>query len=155
MRPIEGIFLLLLIVVVYQFIFQEKNLKNNSLLKILFSIFVLHFFLEHTRWQMIPAYTTALIVILFGYKKFHLLIKGALILLLIVSLLIPIAVPVIKLPKLNGPYEIGSLTHHWIDHDREEWFTHENPDDNRQLMVQFWYPGIKNKKGDRSPYLDK
>jgi len=75
--------------------------------------------------------------------------------LLIVSLLIPIAVPVIKLPKLNGPYEIGSLTHHWIDHDREEWFTDENPDDNRQLMVQFWYPGIKNKKGDRSPYLDK
>ena len=75
MRPIEGIFLLLLIVVVYQFIFQEKNLKNNSLLKILFSIFVLHFFLEHTRWQMIPAYTTALIVILFGYKKFHLLIN--------------------------------------------------------------------------------
>ena len=155
MRPIEGIFLLLLIVVVYQFIFQEKNLKNNSLLKILFSIFVLHFFLEHTRWQMIPAYTTALIVILFGYKKFHLLIKGALILLLIVSLLIPIAVPVIKLPKLSGPYEISSLTHHWIDHDREEWFTHENPDDNRQLMVQFWYPGVKNKKGDRSPYLDK
>ena len=62
---------------------------------------------------------------------------------------------VIKLPKLTGPYKIGSLTHHWIDHDRAEWFTPEDPDDKRQLMVQFWYPGIKNKKSKRTPYLDR
>ena len=74
MRPLEAIFLLLLIFVVFQFFSQERKLQSNTLLKILFALFILHFFLEQTRWQMIPSYTTALIIILFGHKKIHFLI---------------------------------------------------------------------------------
>jgi len=155
MRPLEGLFLLLLILVVFQSFLKEKRFQNNTLLKIVFAIFVLHFFLEQTRWQMFPAYTTASILILIGHKKSGFLIKTALLSLLTLSIIVPVSVPVIKLPKLTGPYSIGSLTHHWIDHDRAEWFTPENPDDKRQLMVQFWYPGIKNKKNKRTPYLDR
>ena len=155
MRPLEAIFLLLLIFVVFQFFSQERKLQSNTLLKILFALFILHFFLEQTRWQMIPSYTTALIIILFGHKKIHFLTKIALMSLLVLSLLIPISVPVIKLPKLTGPYNIGSFTHHWIDNQRDEWFTHEDPNDKRELMVQFWYPGLKNKKAKQTPYLDR
>ena len=155
MRPLEGLFLLLLTLVVFQFFSKEKRFQNNTLLKIVFAIFVLHFFLEQTRWQMFPAYTTASILILIGHKKSGFLIKTALLSLLTLSIIVPVSVPVVKLPKLTGPYSIGSLTHHWIDHDRAEWFTPEDPDDKRQLMVQFWYPGIKSKKSKRTPYLDR
>ena len=155
MRPLEGLFLLLLILVVFQSLSQEKRFQNNPLLKITFALFVLHFFLEHSRWQMIPAYATALTLLIIGHKKNSYLTKIALLSLLILSIIIPISVPVIKLPKLTGPHDIGSLTHHWVDPKRAEWFTPENSDDKRQLMVQFWYPGIKNKKNKRTPYLDR
>ena len=35
-----------------------------------------------------------------------------------------------------------------------EWFTDENLDDTRQIMVQFWYPAEKVKKAKRTPYVD-
>jgi hypothetical protein len=72
---------------------------------------------------MFPAYTTASILIIIGHKKSGFLIKTALFTLLILSIIVPISVPVIKLPKLTGPYSIGSLTHHWIDHDRAVVYT--------------------------------
>ena len=134
MRPFEGLFLLLLILVVFQFFSKEKRFQNNTLLKIVFAILLLHFFLEQTRWQMFPAYTTALILIIIGHKKNGLLAKIALISLLILSIIIPISVPVIKLPKLTGPHDIGSLTHHWVDPKRAEWFTPENSDDKLSLI---------------------
>ncbi|MDB9884390.1 dienelactone hydrolase family protein [Candidatus Marinimicrobia bacterium] len=155
MRPLEGLFLLLLIFVVFQLFSEKKKFQNNTLLKIAFAVFVLHFLLEHGRWQMTPAYSMTLILVFIGHKKNGYLPKVALISLLIISIIIPISVPVIKLPKLTGPYSIGSLSHHWIDHNRSEWFTPEDSDDKRQLMMQFWYPGLKKKRNNRAPYLDR
>ena len=48
MRPLETIFLLLLIFVVFQFLSQERKFQSNTLIKILFALFILHFFLEQT-----------------------------------------------------------------------------------------------------------
>jgi hypothetical protein len=58
------------------------------------------------------------------------------------------------MPKLTGPFTVGTSIYHWVDKDRMEWFT-ETPNDKRQMMVQIWYPGEKNKKAKRSPYLDR
>jgi hypothetical protein len=43
-------------------------------------------------------------------------------------------------PPPTGPYEIGTLTYHWVDTQRGEVFS---PDAHarRELMVQIWYPG--------------
>lgn len=45
----------------------------------------------------------------------------------------------LQLPSLTGPFTVGTMTQHWIDEDRSEPAT-SNPDDKRELMVQFWYP---------------
>ena len=68
--------------------------------------------------------------------------------------MLSMAVPVIKIPKLTGPFTVGTSIYHWVDQDRLEWFT-ENPNDKRQIMVQIWYPGEKIKKAKRSSYLDR
>ncbi len=46
----------------------------------------------------------------------------------------------VKLPDLTGPYAVGTVSHHLIDESRVEAFTPDDQDDNRELMVQFWYP---------------
>ena len=58
------------------------------------------------------------------------------------------------MPKLTGKHSIGSTIHHWTDQERKEWFT-DDPNDVRQIMVQFWYPAQKTKKAEMTPYLDK
>jgi len=156
MRPFEVILLLLLSFVSLQTLsFSNKKWRVETLLKILFAIFVLHFFLEQSRWQMMPAYSLVFTLPFIKNKRLHSFSKLSVIFLLIISIILPFAVPVIKLPKLTGPNKIGSSTHHWIDSQRDEWFSHEKPNDKRQLMVQFWYPGLVNKKATRTPYLDR
>ncbi len=48
----------------------------------------------------------------------------------------------------TGAYPIGSASYHWTDSSRKELYTAE-PKDNRQLMVQVWYPAQKDAKGSR------
>ena len=46
---------------------------------------------------------------------------------------------IFKFPDTTGKHAVGTCSYHWIDEKRAE--THsENPDDRRELMVQFWYP---------------
>jgi hypothetical protein len=37
----------------------------------------------------------------------------------------------------TGPYQIDTLTYHWVDADRLEVFI-ADPTDRRELMVQIW-----------------
>ena len=46
----------------------------------------------------------------------------------------------VHLPELTGPYEVGTVSHHLTDESRDETFTPDEPNDKRELMVQFWYP---------------
>ncbi|MBC8346567.1 MAG: dienelactone hydrolase family protein [Candidatus Marinimicrobia bacterium] len=124
------------------------------MLKIIFSVFLIHFFLEQSRWQMYPAYVLILGLFFIQNKSVTSIIKTFFYILFGLSFFLSIAIPVIKMPKLTGPYTIGSSIHHWVDQGRLEWFT-DNPNDKRQIMVQFWYPGQKIKKAKRSHYLDR
>lgn len=54
------------------------------------------------------------------------------------------AVPLALLPFKAGPaptgeLAVGTVTYHWVDANRPEMFT-PDPDDRREVVVQFWYP---------------
>jgi predicted dienelactone hydrolase len=71
---------------------------------------------------------------------------------LAVSIVLPIMLPVFRFPHPSGPYEIGTLTYHWVDADRPEVFT-ADPGDRRELMVQIWYPAEEDPSSPRAPYI--
>ena len=52
-------------------------------------------------------------------------------------------VPLKDIQSPTGSYNIGTDSFFWIDSTRGEWFT-DDPNDNREILVQVWYPAIKN-----------
>ena len=123
---------------------------------------------EGARWQMIPAYllTGALVLVWLlknieaaadsaGRKPNRLAFGWAVglgVLGLAVSLVLPIVIPVFRFPHPGGPYEMGTLTYHWVDADRREVFS-ADPNDRRELIVQIWYPATANPSTPRAPYV--
>jgi predicted dienelactone hydrolase len=59
--------------------------------------------------------------------------------------------PVFRFPNPGGPYNIGTVTYHWVDASRQEVFS-ADPSAPRELMVQIWYPE-KNSSSPRAPYI--
>src|SRR5215203_4511433 len=125
--------------------------------------------LEGPRWQMLPAYALAVlffVVWLLRYvtpaggparqKRTNRLAAGLTIGLgalgLAISVALPMVLPVFRFPHPSGPYEIGTLTYHWVDADRPEVFT-DDPDDRRELMVQIWYPAEGDPSSPRAPWV--
>src|SRR5215207_7800379 len=111
---------------------------------------------EGPRWQMVPAYAlTGLFFLIWllqniapagklaGHRRTNRLAIGLAVgvgvLGLAISIVLPMVLPVFRFPHPSGPYEIGTLTYHWVDADRPEVFT-ADPGDRRELMVQIWYP---------------
>jgi len=125
---------------------------------------------EGPRWQMIPAYILAGLFFLIwllqippsgdrstGQIYSSRLIYSLLIVIgvlgLLASIVLPIVLPVFRFPNPTGPYKIGTLTYHWVDNDRPEIFT-ADPGDNRELMVQIWYPAEANPSSPRAPWVE-
>lgn len=52
---------------------------------------------------------------------------------------LPLVFPVPQLPEPSGEYAIGTLSFDWVDPGRAEAYT-ADPDDQREIMVQVWYP---------------
>ena len=120
---------------------------------------------EGPRWQMVPAYALSALFFLVwllqtiapagtpaGQKRINHLAVALGVLGLAVSIILPIMIPVFRFPPPRGPYEIGTLTYHWVDADRPEVFT-ADPNVRRALMVQIWYPAGKNPSAPRAPYV--
>ena len=156
MRPLE-ILLILTLGLGLWFLFSPPQKRNSVFIVsvVAVGVCIIHLLVEKPHWQMVPAYCLLLLFIYNKKRSVTNLTKASLTFVLIMSAGLPMAVPIIKLPTPTGPNTIGSMTHHWIDHNRLEWFTDESPDDLREIMVQFWYPGIKNDKKSPSPYIDQ
>lgn len=119
---------------------------------------------EGRRWQMVPAYALAITFFLIwlvgiatpGGIHVNRLIAdpgvGLGVLALAVSIVLPIALPVFHFPRPRGPYQIGTLTYHWVDTSRHEIFS-ADPNAHRELMAQVWYPAKKNSSSARAPYV--
>jgi predicted dienelactone hydrolase len=121
---------------------------------------------EGYRWQMIPAYALSGLLFLVWLLQTIVpagtalgggldnrlaagLAIGLGVLGLAVSIVLPIVLPVFRLPPPTGPYAIGTLTYHWVDAHRGEVFS-ADPNDQRELMVQIWYPAKKDPSAPRA-----
>ena len=107
------------------------------------------------RWQMLATiYILPAMFITYKYKivnRFTGTILGAWFL---TSAFIPWAVPVFTMPAPEGDFSIGSETFHWVDSSRLEWFTDENDNDVREIMVQAWYPSENSDSIGTNSYMD-
>ncbi|GAA3560753.1 carboxylic ester hydrolase [Nonomuraea rosea] len=118
---------------------------------------------EGPRWQLVPAYVLA--AVLAGSwlrRRFRrpgtrrwprVLTAGLGVLGLVISAALPLALPVFGFPEPTGPYDVGTLTYHWVDEDRPEIFT-ADPADRREVMVQLWYPAEADPSSPHTPYIE-
>ncbi|MEI5914221.1 alpha/beta hydrolase family protein [Bacillus sp. GX] len=117
---------------------------------------------EGFRWQMIPAYASPVILILCyllagrkkGFRSRGTFIVKTLLLCIYLSVAValPLLMPVFSFEEPTGPHRVGTKLYHWVDHQRNEPYS-ENSTDQRELMVQIWYPAAEKSKGDQEPYL--
>lgn len=124
-----------------------------ALLFITILLTLLHLFVEGYRWQMVPLYA---FLGLAAWRKKREATTGSTVgasLLWLLALLLPMLIPVVKLPLPTGPFSIGTATYYWTDSSRAEWFTND-PEDLREIPAQFWYPAGAQDDADSAPYID-
>ncbi len=61
-------------------------------------------------------------------------------------------IPEFPLPEPTGDFAVGTHDFHWIDRERDEFFT-SDPNDKRHLMVQVWYPAEPVPDAEPYPYI--
>ncbi|AWB46367.1 carboxylic ester hydrolase [Paenibacillus sp. CAA11] len=122
---------------------------------------------EGWRWQMVPAYLSPLFLLKRAAsirpresveKRYRVLrITGKALLLavyLLVSIVLPLLMPVFTFKKPSGEYAVGTTVYHWVDQSRKEEYT-EDPSDQRELMVQLWYPAEASSGKGTAAYTDQ
>ena len=171
MRPIETLLaltnLLTFIVLANPRLRAVSWMRHSAPIALL--IAVAQVVVEGTRWQMIPAYVfTGLFFLVLQLKTIALagqpaelklthraafgLVVGLSAVGLAVSIVLPIVLPVFLFPRPNGPYEIGTVTYHWIDASRQEVFSTDK-NARRELMAQVWYPAKRVSSSSHTSYM--
>jgi predicted dienelactone hydrolase len=130
---------------------------------------MLHLALEGARWQMIPAYALAIVFAVISLRAMRAkpeaassgsagrpwlrrIGAGLSLILLGVSAACAVVLPVFDLAPPEGAFGVGTTTLHLVDSSRSEILT-ERPDDQRELMVQMWYPAEISAKAEPAPYI--
>lgn len=132
----------------------DQRLTQWALLGMTVLLVFAHLFWEGYRWQMIPLY-----VIVFGVVSYAIVLKGEIrrawtisgaitgSILLVLGTAALILLPVPRMPEPVGPYQIGTVTFHWVDQSRIETYGGADGSEPRELMAQVWYPA----EPDRAP----
>jgi dienelactone hydrolase len=162
MRPLEILLLLLLAFFAIQLITRRRlpALLCVGLPLVAVGVGILHVLIEQTRWQMVPAYLlTAVLALQLAYRaKRDFSISHVFSILLIplwlVAVALPVVFPVAQLPRPTGPFPVGTIAYQWDDTSRLEAYT-ADPDDVRQIMVQFWYPAGASATTNMAPFFDR
>jgi pimeloyl-ACP methyl ester carboxylesterase len=157
MRPFE---ILTLILISGTLIALFTHKERKVFLYLLFGSIVvmfLQYFLEGHRWQF--ALAVYLLPAMYTFHRFqqpsiNIITKGFLSVWFFLAVLLPWIIPVFSLPTPEGPYSIGTEIFHWVDSSRTEWFTDEDPNDMREIIVQVWYPAKMSNDLQPEPYLD-
>lgn len=140
-------FLALLLIVVSPF--PRLVWRRISLLVLILAVGMQLFF-EGARWQMAPAYLlTGLLLPIWLPRKFIVIVGG---MALVASVVLSTAIPVFRFEKPTGPYEIGTITYHWVDASRMEVFN-ADARTHRELMVQIWYPAQHDATLQQAAYM--
>lgn len=117
---------------------------------LLLTLFVVHWRVEGTRWQMIPIYGAALgmaigdiVMVERDLDWTRRLARGVFgSAALGISLILPLALPVPKLPVPSGTLQIGTLTTEVVEADNPEVYG-PSPGEPRRINVQVWYPAVE------------
>ena len=164
MRAFEII--LLVVVTLLPFIKRPlaRYIPSSYLLLFVGGLTVLHVIIEGWRWQMVPAYVLALILMwrlkgIDASKPVRLSFLGVLgflgiIILAVIGWVLPLVLPVFSLPAPGGPYNVGTELVH-VQTERDELIS-EDPSDTRELMLKIWYPSeadVSSLRGER--YVDQ
>ncbi len=151
MRTLEIILLVMMVLLLGQVWLRPQFGKSRwptAVLPLVTLVTLLaHWLVEGARWQMVPAYAllsglalyTLIIYARPQMKKPHFLWDILLLPLILVAVGLPVVMPVPRLPTPTGPLPVGTAAYHWLDESRLEIYT-PDPDDTREIMVQFWYP---------------
>ena len=159
MRPLEGLILITILFFLLAYLVpKSRRPRWLPYLPALAALFVvIHLVVEGYRWQMVPAYALALIVVagmIRGVPQRAETQRGmpsrsrriaALIgtmlgfLVLALAAALPSLSPVFSLPEPTGRYPIGTQYCYWTDEDRSDEYS-TDPDDFREVSAQIWYP---------------
>jgi len=171
MRPLESLLSLANVLAVVHLVIPPLRTQRwtHHLGPIALLAWVLQVVFEGFRWQLVPAYLLTGIIMLFwmlhrgarsasrtaGVPPNQLVLGlgvglGSMGLLIATGL--PLLFPVFRFPAPSGPYQIGTLTYHWVDESRHEAFS-ADPTARRELMVQLWYPAHADPASRRAPYV--
>ncbi|MCM0650205.1 dienelactone hydrolase family protein [Clostridium swellfunianum] len=126
-------------------------------------LILIHGILEGFRYQMIFSYIFVVGFVIFTliktkYKPFDakmpkglkVIISSVSIIFLIITLLLSYALPVFKLPKPTGSYDVGINYFHLVDENRKDPFLDKSTK-KRELMIKVYYPA----KNDDSKAFDR
>lgn len=166
MRPIEAILSGGIILSLLCLIFQLPSSLQWLCYVVPLTLLIagMQILVEGARWQMVPAYSLSIIFCIAWFIQailrhdWHLsgtlaLISSVLsIVVVLMAVFLPIAIPVFRFPQPKGPYAIGTLTYHWVDESRSELFT-SGTADHREIIAQIWYPAQVGAKGTIAPYI--
>lgn len=72
---------------------------------------------------------------------------------IVVAITLSVLLPVFRFEEPTGPYDIGTVTYHWVDGSRSDVFS-SDPKTRREIMVQFWYPTEKGSILPLAPYVE-
>lgn len=154
MRFLEVVVVLLSVVVALNLALTKARRRGTTPLLFITIIFtLLHLFLEGYRWQMVPSYALLGLFTWLRNREAQTSYALSMGLLLLLSVFLPAAAPVVKLPPPTGPFTVGTAVFHWTDSSRTEWFTDEL-DDLREILVQLWYPAQASDDADAASYID-
>lgn len=106
-------------------------------------------------WTLYPLYLSFFILALSFIlnkktKKFFYLGSAFLIL---ISIILTLLFPVMKMPKPSGDFEIGTLSIELIDNERKEIYSDKKglP---RRIKVQVWYPAMDIENHELTPWIE-
>jgi predicted dienelactone hydrolase len=172
MRLIEGLILLAILFSLLAF-FVPKGRRPRwlLLLPVLVALLVvIHLVVEGYRWQMVPAYALAAILVVsmvWGiaqkgetegespYRGRRILVITGIVLgliLLVLSAQLLTLSPVFSLPEPAGPHAVGTQYFYWTDEERTD-ESSTGPGSFREVSVQIWYPAELSGDEEAIPYM--
>lgn len=167
MRSFEILTLAFLFLIILRLCFSRRS-GWVELLPIVASLMgILQLVIEGYRWQMLPALVMCPLFLLIslpamirfmrkqpGIKKTPLALIVIAFILFIVSLALPILLPIPNLPVGGGPFKVGTFSMELTDSSRNELYSCD-PNETRRIMVQVWYPAEPEPGNKIAPWMER
>ena len=167
MRPLEILIpVTLALYILWPFFTGRENPRLVTLIPILTAALIgAHLLIEGYRWQMIPLYALAGIILLTAlpelsrpatgeFRRLSWAAAGLLgtLILLAASTALPVLLPVPNVSTPSGPYPVGTQTFVLTDESRRELYS--RLDEPRKFMLQVWYPANPNSDTSHAPWMN-